>query len=125
MTYYVSVLKNYVGFTGRARRAEFWQFVLVNFIIGFVLDIIDIAIKNEVLGGIYSLAVLLPSLAVTVRRLHDTDRSGFWIFFGLIPLAGIITLIVFWCQDGTPGANRHGASPKAVGGPAGAGQYRI
>jgi uncharacterized membrane protein YhaH (DUF805 family) len=65
-----------------------------------------------ILGGLYALAVLIPSIAVTVRRLHDTDRSGWWILLGLIPLVGTIILLVFVCLDGTPGPNRFGTNPK-------------
>ena len=65
-----------------------------------------------VLGVIYSLAVLIPGLAVGVRRLHDTDRSGWWLFLALIPIVGIIVLIVFWATDGEPAVNQYGASEK-------------
>ena len=113
MNWYLSVLKNYVGFSGRARRQEFWMFVLFNFIIEIVLGIIDTAIGSSILGGLYALAVLLPTLAVAVRRLHDTDRSGWWILIGIIPIIGWIILIVFYAQEGQPGENKHGANPKA------------
>lgn len=116
INYYVSVLKNYVGFTGRAARPEFWWFVLTNFIITIVLDIIDVAIKSEILGIIYGLAVLLPGLAVSIRRLHDTDKSGWWVLIGIIPIVGAIVLIVFCAQAGTPGPNKYGQGPNAVTG---------
>jgi uncharacterized membrane protein YhaH (DUF805 family) len=107
------VLKNYVGFQGRARRKEYWMFVLFSAIISIVLSIIDaIANLSSVLSGIYSLAVFLPSLAVSVRRLHDTGRSGWWILIGLIPLIGAIILLVFTCQDSQEKENKYGPNPK-------------
>ena len=66
------------------------------------------------MGGIYTLAVLTPGIAVSVRRLHDTDRSGWWLLIGLIPLIGCIVLLVFMVQDGKPGANQYGANPKEI-----------
>ena len=80
MQWYLKVLKNYVGFQGRARRKEYWMFVLVNVIVSIVLSIVEsIADISSVLTGIYSLAILLPSLAVGARRLHDTGKSGWWL----------------------------------------------
>jgi uncharacterized membrane protein YhaH (DUF805 family) len=104
---YVEVLKKYAVFEGRARREEFWMFTLVNFIITVVLHLI-----SPLLGGLYSLAVLVPSLGVGARRLHDTGRSGWLLLIGLIPLIGIIVLIVFWAQDSQAGSNAHGPNPK-------------
>ena len=120
MQWYLDVLKKYVVFGGRARRKEFWMFTLVNVVISIVLSFVDRLIGTDsasgtgLIGGIYSLLVLLPSLAVTVRRLHDTNRSGAWIFIGLIPIIGWIVLLVFTVQEGTPGDNNHGPDPKAV-----------
>jgi uncharacterized membrane protein YhaH (DUF805 family) len=106
------VLENYANFSGRARRAEFWWYFLANVIISIVLNIIDLAIGAQVLTLIYSLAVLIPGLAVGVRRLHDTGKTGWWLLIGLIPIVGIIVLIVFWATDGTPGVNQYGVSEK-------------
>jgi uncharacterized membrane protein YhaH (DUF805 family) len=114
INYYTGVLKNYVGFQGRARRAEFWQFALVNVIVGIILGIVDLAIGSQVLGYIYDLAILLPGLAVLVRRLHDTDKSAWWLLLYLVLFVGWIVLIVFACQEGTPGANKYGPNPKGV-----------
>lgn len=118
MSWYLAVLKNYVGFSGRARRKEYWFFALFNFIIMLALIFIDVSMMGGnggtgvgVLSGLYSLAVLIPSLAVTVRRLHDTDRSGWWILIGIIPLIGLV-LLVFMFLDGTPGNNSYGSDPK-------------
>ncbi len=115
MNWYLAVLKNYAGFSGRARRTEYWMFVLVNFVIELVLSIIRTASGSSIIliiSSIYALAILIPGIAVGVRRLHDTDRSGGWIFIGLIPLVGAIVLIVFFATAGTQGANRFGEDPK-------------
>lgn len=111
--WYVAVMKKYVDFEGRARRAEFWYFLLANFIIGILLGIIDCAIQSNILSSLYSLAILLPCIAVAVRRLHDTDRSGWFYLLNLIPLVGTIILLVFFVQRGTAGPNRFGADPLA------------
>ena len=112
MNWYVAVLKNYVGFNGRAGRQEFWMFVLFNIVIDIVLSIVDLAINSQLLAGLYGLAVLLPSLAVAVRRLHDTGRSGWWILIGIIPIIGWIVLIVFYAAEGQPNANQFGPTPR-------------
>ena len=119
MNWYIEVLKKYAVFSGRARRKEYWFFVLFNVIISVVLTVIDAAtgtydetVGAGILSGIYLLAIFIPSIAVAVRRLHDTDRSGWWILIGIIPLIGIIVLIVFMCLDGNPEENEYGANPK-------------
>lgn len=115
MEWYIRVLKNYVGFEGRARRKEYWMFVLFSIIVSIVLSIIQSILRLEaVLTSLYSLAVLLPSLAVGARRLHDTGRSGWWLLISLIPLIGSIILIVFMCQDSESNANRFGPNPKGL-----------
>jgi uncharacterized membrane protein YhaH (DUF805 family) len=114
MNYYTEVLKKYTVFSGRARRAEFWMFQLINLIISLVLTGIDAALGlTNVLSGIYGLAVLLPSLGVSCRRLHDIDRSGWWMLIGLIPIVGWIIVIIWYAKDGDPGDNRFGPNPKA------------
>lgn len=114
MEWYLKVLTNYVGFQGRARRKEYWMFVLFNIIISIVLGIIEAIIgTNQVLAFIYSLAILLPSLAVAFRRLHDTGKSGWWLLIGLIPLIGSIILLVFFCTDSDANDNQYGPNPKA------------
>jgi uncharacterized membrane protein YhaH (DUF805 family) len=108
----VVVLQRYAQFVGRAGRAEFWWFFLATFIVSAVLNIFGRAsVVFVVLGVIYSLAVLIPSIAVGVRRLHDTGRSGWWILIGLIPLVGFIVLIVFWASQPNPGPNQYGPPP--------------
>lgn len=121
MNWYLEVLKKYAVFTGRARRKEYWFFVLFNVIIAVALTVIDISagLYDDVydvglLSSLYSLAVLLPSIAVSVRRLHDIDRTGWWILIAFIPLIGAIVLIVFAVLDSTPGDNRYGPNPKAA-----------
>ncbi|WP_084978375.1 DUF805 domain-containing protein [Plesiomonas shigelloides] len=117
MSWYLSVLKKYAVFTGRAQRKEYWIFFLINMIIALVAGIIDASIggtDNNIISVIYSLAILLPSLAVSVRRLHDTDRSGWWMLLSLIPLIGPIILIIFFVQNGTADINRYGENPKEI-----------
>ena len=114
MNYYVDVLKNYAVFSGRARRKEYWMFVLFNAIVSLVLILLGSLLHFTFLETIYSLAVLIPSLAVAFRRLHDTGRSGWWILICLIPLAGIIIFIVFMALDSQPGDNQYGQNPKGM-----------
>jgi uncharacterized membrane protein YhaH (DUF805 family) len=116
MKWYLKVLRQYADFTGRARRKEYWMFTLVSGIISVVLAILDNVLTTSLLGVLYSLAVLLPSLAVGARRLHDTGRSGWWLLIGIIPLIGWIVLIVFLATDGERQPNAYGPDPKAVPG---------
>ncbi|MGI5231926.1 DUF805 domain-containing protein [Actinoallomurus sp. CA-142502] len=113
VNWYVAVLKNYAGFSGRAHRTEYWMFFLVNFVISVVLNILSTWAKVfSFIDLIYALAVLIPSIAVGVRRLHDTGRTGWWTLIGLIPIIGTIILIVFLATDGQPGDNEYGPNPK-------------
>jgi len=112
--WYTDVLKRYTEFSGRASRQEFWMFTLFNVIVYVLVSIVGNIIHLPFLIGIYGLAVLLPSLAVEIRRLHDTDRSGWWIFIGLVPAIGGIWLLVLLCLSGTPGANRFGPAPETA-----------
>ncbi|MGW1073069.1 DUF805 domain-containing protein [Streptomyces sp. NPDC002537] len=112
MHWYVDVLKKYTAFSGRAGRQEFWMFTLISFVISIVVAVVDAALgTSPLLGALYSLAVLLPSIAVGIRRLHDTGRSGWWLLIGLIPFVGIIVLVVLWALDSTPHDNAYGPSP--------------
>ncbi|MGC1348198.1 MAG: DUF805 domain-containing protein [Xanthobacteraceae bacterium] len=106
-----SGFSNYVNFSGRACRSEYWFWVLFVLIADVVAIAIDAAIGMQIVSSLFGLAVLLPGLAVTVRRLHDLDRTGWWIFLGLIPLVGAIILIIWFCSKGTDGLNRFGADP--------------
>ncbi|MDR2095937.1 MAG: DUF805 domain-containing protein [Treponema sp.] len=113
--WYKAVLSNYATFEGRARRKEYWFFTLANFIIASILGIIGTQIVFfSVISGIYGIAVLVPGLAVCVRRLHDINKSGVYILFALIPLVGAILLLIWLAKEGDPGDNQYGPSPKAV-----------
>ncbi|WP_417515111.1 DUF805 domain-containing protein [Minwuia sp.] len=123
MNWYLMAWKKFAVFSGRSRRKEYWMFVLINLIISFILTFIDRMLgfgtidpngvpTQPILSSIYSLAILVPSIAVTVRRLHDIGKSGWWILIGLIPLIGMVVLIVFACFDSEEGDNRFGPNPK-------------
>ena len=121
MNWYLEALKKYAVFQGRARRKEYWYFVLFNILISIVLALIDVATGTfsaqaglGLLGAIYTLGVLIPGIAVTVRRLHDADHSAWWLLIVFVPLIGLIVLLVFMFQDSHPGANKYGPSPKAA-----------
>ena len=125
MTAVRTCLSKYVDFSGRARRSEYWYFALFSFLVSFVSTILDLVLGTDYEGAasgglvntVASLVLFLPSLAVGVRRLHDTDRSGWWILIGLIPIIGWILLIVWFCTDSKPD-NQYGPNPKT--GPSGA-----
>ena len=115
MNWYIEVLKKYAVFSGRARRKEYWLFMLFNIIISFVIWLIELfAGSPDIVLGLYYLAILIPSFAVLVRRLHDTNRSGWWFFISFIPLIGSIILLVFTVQDSQPDENRYGPNPKDI-----------
>ena len=121
MNWYLHVLKNYAVFTGRARRKEYWMFVLFNMIFAVAALVIDNIVGltfGELPYGflyvVYTLAVLIPGLAVAVRRLHDVNKSGWMILICFIPVIGSIWLIVLFILDGTPGENKYGKNPKEV-----------
>ncbi|PLL11753.1 DUF805 domain-containing protein [Tabrizicola sp. TH137] len=107
-----AVFSNYATFSGRARRSEYWWFVLFNIIVSVVLALVMGG--NSIVNSLWSLAVLLPSLAAGARRLHDIDRTGWWLLIGFIPVIGLIVLIVFLASKGTPGPNRFGSDPLAA-----------
>ncbi|MDO6761407.1 DUF805 domain-containing protein [Tamlana sp. 2_MG-2023] len=120
MNWYLKVLKQYTDFNGRARRKEFWMFLLFNMIFAIVAMILDnvLGIAMGELGygpiyGIYALFVLIPGIAVSVRRLHDIGKSGWWLLISLIPLIGGIWLLVLYCQDSEAGSNKWGPNPKS------------
>ena len=121
MSWYIKCLKNYVNFSGRARRKEYWMFVLFNVIFAFVANLLDILLHTRinvglasygVIATIYSLAVFIPGLAVCVRRLHDVGKSGAWFFILLIPVVGWIWLLILYCTDSQAGDNQYGPYPK-------------
>lgn len=121
MNWYLKVLKQYADFSGRARRKEYWMFVLFNMIFTIVAMILDnvLGIAMEEIGygplyGLYALAMLIPGLAVAVRRLHDVGKSGWMILIALIPLIGSIWLLVLMVTDSNTGENQYGQNPKEV-----------
>ncbi len=120
MQWYLDVLKKYAVFEGRARRQEYWMYVLFNVIAMVVLLIISAIIGSQILYYLYILGVLVPSIAVLVRRLHDTGKSGWMVLLGLIPIIGGIILLVFACIEGDRAPNAYGPDPKA---PMGGGPY--
>ena len=108
---------NYVNFSGRARRSAYWYWALYVLLVTIAANIIDaVAGTVPILSLVVGLGLFLPNLAVSIRRLHDTGRSGWWILIGLIPLIGFIVLIVFYVQDSDPTENQFGPSPKALPG---------
>lgn len=104
------ILKNYVNFQGRATRAEFWWFFLFNFLVGLILSLFGKA--GTTLQGIWSLAILLPQLGLSARRLHDINKSGWLLLLGLIPVVGWIILIIWWAKEGDPTENQYGPVPQ-------------
>lgn len=128
MEWYVEVLRKYAVFDGRARRKEYWMYALVSTLIYIVYMIVAglalalvghsdngaVALLIMIPLGLYLMAVIVPGLAVTVRRLHDTGRSGWWILISFVPFVGGIILLVFMCLDSEPGPNLHGLNPKGV-----------
>lgn len=114
MNGYLNTFRKYAVFSGRARRREYWTFIIVNMLIVLLLSRIDQALgSHNALGVIFGLVAFLPALAVAVRRLHDTDRSGWWLLFGLLPLVGALVLLFFKTRNGDAGSNQYGADPKA------------
>ncbi|QYJ69193.1 DUF805 domain-containing protein [Flavobacterium litorale] len=116
--WYLKVVRdNYANFKGRARRSEYWYFVLFNIIVGIVLGIIDTYLLNmedfSPLANIYNLVILIPSIAVSVRRLHDVGKSGWYYLLILLPIIGWIWLLVLFVTDGDNGPNEYGEDPKA------------
>lgn len=116
MNWYLKVVRdNYANFSGRARRKEYWMFVLINLIISYGLIILGGVFESSILvilSYVYSLAVLIPSIAVAVRRMHDIGKSGWMILVGLIPVVGAIWLIVLLATEGNSGSNEYGPDPK-------------
>lgn len=121
MSWYLKCKKNYTNFKGRARRKEYWIFQLINIIFLLFLYILDLKlntgtiINNRYIGFfsfIYEIFILLPTLSVTVRRLHDIGRSGSWIFISFIPIVGVIWLIILMCVEGSVFDNEYGSNPK-------------
>lgn len=124
MNWFIScITQNYANFNGRARRQEYWMFTLFSFLLNLALSIVGVILISistslvsvtNIISFVAWAALFLPSLAVAVRRLHDTDRSGWWVLIALVPLIGAIVLLVFACMDSTPGSNQYGENPKGL-----------
>ena len=121
MTAVRTCLSKYVDFSGRARRSEYWYFALFNFLVGIVANILDAILgtgydgtSGGLINTLVGLALFLPGLAVAVRRLHDTGRSGWWMLLVLVIIVGWIILLVWFCTDSKPGTNQYGPNPKEV-----------
>jgi uncharacterized membrane protein YhaH (DUF805 family) len=116
LEWYLKPLKQYVDFEGRARRKEYWTFFLGNFLISIILSGGGFGIGGgaEYLGSLFSLFVLIPSIAVGVRRLHDTGRSGWWLLIVFVPVIGFFVLLYFMLVEGDSTSNQYGPNPKAI-----------
>lgn len=121
MQWYLKALKQYADFKGRAQRKEYWMFTLFNFLAMVLLGAVGALLGGggegglgDVLQGLYGLGVLVPGIAVTVRRLHDIGKSGWWGLVALIPLIGSLILIYFAVKDSQPETNEYGPNPKAA-----------
>ena len=119
MDWYLEVLKKYAVFEGRAGRKEYWFFILFNVLISMALGYVDWLTGNinpetglGILSGIYALGVMIPGMAVSVRRLHDTDRSGWWLLITLVPVIGALVFFYFMVLESNPEANEYGPSPE-------------
>lgn len=112
MNYYLKCLQQYADFKGRARRKEYWMFFLFNALFAAAATIIDYILGLTIFAGLYSLAMFIPSLAVSIRRLHDIGKSGWMYLFVLIPGIGFIFLLILFCLDSQPGKNQWGNNPK-------------
>ena len=117
-------ITKYVVWEGRATRSEYWYFILFTTLITVGLTMIDLAVgtfdeetNQGLISGLFSLFIFLPSIAVFVRRLHDTGRSGWWFWILLVPLIGFIVILVFFCTDSQEEANQYGPNPKDLGSP--------
>lgn len=127
MNWYLKVLKQYADFSGRARRKEFWMFTLFHFLFIFLIVFLSFYLSGDLyeetetnftvvtLFGLYILATIIPSIAVTVRRLHDVGKSGWFYFINLIPYIGGFILLIFTCMDSVNKPNKWGENPKGTG----------
>lgn len=114
--YYIKAFKHYADFKGRARRKEYWSFVLIHLVIYLLFSLISILLDSVImmiLLNLYAIVVFLPSLALSVRRLHDINKGGMWILISLIPIIGVIWLLFLFCKAGDNGSNQYGTDPKA------------
>ncbi len=117
LSWYIGALKKYAIFNGRSRRLEYWVFTLISGLIVAGLSYADASMGNypPLLSALYGLAVLIPAIAVTVRRLHDTDRSAWWLLIIIVPGIGQLVLLIFMLMGGKPERNQYGPDPKGLG----------
>lgn len=120
MNYFLQALRNYAVFSGRARRKEFWMFALFQFLLNIVTAILDNVLGTTILDGssgylslMTTFALIIPNLSVSVRRLHDVNKSGWFLLIAIIPIVGVIWLLILDCTEGTRGENNYGSDPKA------------
>lgn len=111
MDYFIGALRQYADFTGRTGRKEYWMYILMYFVFSLILGLLDDLLGINILTYTLSFALLVPTLSIGARRLHDTGRSGWWQLIAWLPIVGVIILIVFWAQDSHED-NDYGASPK-------------
>lgn len=115
MSYYIECLKKYATFSGRARRKEYWMFVLFSAIFCICFNIIDALLATSgMISALYQLAVFIPGIAACCRRLHDINKSGWWLLICLIPLIGAILILIDLCHNSSPGENKYGPNPKGL-----------
>lgn len=113
MNWYFKVIRNYAVFGGRARRKEYWFFILFSAIASFILMMLDVILWDwQILHTIYALTLFIPSTAVAIRRLHDTNHSGWWYLLIFVPIIGWLVMLIFMVINGDPGKNRFGPDPK-------------
>lgn len=114
MNFYVDAWKKFATFSGRSRRKEFWMFLLINVAINYALSLIagKLGSAGQIITSVFSLAILVPSIAVGIRRMHDIGKSGKWVLINLIPLIGTIWFLILGAKDGEVNSNQWGASPK-------------
>ena len=114
MHWYQEALRKYADFSTRSRRMEYWMFLLVNIVISLVLGLVGRMVGLRFISAVYSIFVFVPGLAVSVRRLHDIGRSGWWLLLCFVPILGWLVLLFFDVQDSQPGDNEYGPNPKVV-----------
>lgn len=113
MEWYLKVVRNYALFTGRARRTEYWMFILFNILFAALASVLDWILGTwNMISGLYGLVMIVPSIAVAVRRLHDINKTGFFLLVGLIPVVGFIWLLILFLKEGDMGDNQYGTDPK-------------
>ena len=109
------IIKKYAKFEGRANRPQYWYFVLTQFLAGFILELLCVIPFVNIIAGlallVLWLGLIVPGIAVSVRRLHDTNKSGWWLLLCFVPFVGSIVILVFMCLEGTKGANKYGDEP--------------